>query len=48
MYSLNEVLASTRADTAVVATAGDDVVGAAVARAAHDQAWVVFIAVAPS
>ncbi|WFP15657.1 ATP-binding protein [Citricoccus muralis] len=48
VYSLNEVLASTRADTAVVATAGDDVVGAAVARAAHDQAWVVFIAVAPS
>ncbi|MFD2758431.1 ATP-binding protein [Gulosibacter faecalis] len=45
VYSLNEVLASTRADTAVVAVVGDEVVGATVARAAHDQAWIVFFAV---
>lgn len=45
VYALNEVIASTRADTAVVATVGDDVVGVTVARAAHDQAWIVFFAV---
>lgn len=45
VYSLNEVLASARVDTAVVATVGDQVVGVAVARAAHDQAWIVFLAV---
>ena len=46
VYALNEVLASTRKDTAVVAVAGDEIVGATVARAAHDQGWVVFFAVA--
>lgn len=45
VYSLNEVLASARVDTAMVATVGDQVVGVAVARAAHDQAWIVFLAV---
>lgn len=46
VYTLSEVLASARVDTAVVATIGDEVVGAAVARAAHDQAWIVFLTVA--
>lgn len=45
VYSLSEVLASTRKDTAVVATVGEEVVGATVARAAHDQGWIVFFAV---
>ena len=45
VYALSEVLASTRKDTAVVATVGDEVVGATVARAAHDQGWIVFFAV---
>lgn len=45
VYALNEVISSTRADTAVVAAVGDDVVGVTVARAAHDQAWIVFFAV---
>ncbi|KAB1655092.1 GNAT family N-acetyltransferase [Pseudoclavibacter chungangensis] len=43
VYALGEVLASTRKDTAVVAVKGDDVVGVAVARAAHDQGWIVFL-----
>lgn len=42
VYALGEVIASTRKDTAVVAVSGDDVVGVAVARAAHDQGWIVF------
>lgn len=45
VYALSEILASTRKDTAVVATIGDDIVGAAVARAAHNQGWIVFYAV---
>ena len=42
VYALGEVLTSCAEDLAVVAVAGDDVVGAAVAREAHNQAWVVF------
>lgn len=42
VYALGEVIASTRKDTAVVAVSGDEVIGAAVARAAHDQGWIVF------
>lgn len=45
VYALNEVIASTRADTAVVAVIGDEIAGVTVARAAHDQAWIVFFAV---
>lgn len=45
VYALSEVLSSVRADTAVTATVGDEIVGAAVARAAHDQAWIVFFTV---
>lgn len=44
VYALSEVIASTRKDVAVVAVAGDEVVGCCVARAAHDQGWIVFIA----
>jgi len=47
VYALSEVLASCEKDYAVVAMHGDDVVGAAVARAAHDQGWVVFLATSP-
>lgn len=46
VYALAEVLASCQKDDAVVAVAGDEVVGAAVGRAAHDQGWVVFLATA--
>ena len=35
VYALNEVIASTRADTAVVAVIGEEVVGVTVARAAR-------------
>ncbi len=45
VYALAEVLASCQKDHAVLAVDGDDVVGAAVARAAHDQGWIVFLAV---
>ena len=45
-YPLAEVLESCREDSAVVAVAGDRVVGAAVGREAHNQAWVVFHGVA--
>lgn len=38
VYALSEVLASCEKDHAVVAVQGDEVVGAAVGRAAHDQA----------
>ncbi|MEK7663598.1 MAG: GNAT family N-acetyltransferase, partial [Actinomycetota bacterium] len=45
VYSLSEVVASCEKDVAVVAvTAQGSVVGVAVARAAHDQGWVVFFA----
>lgn len=42
VYSLAEVLASCEKDHAVVAIEDNKVVGAAVARAAHEQGWVVF------
>lgn len=42
VYALGEVIASTRMDTAVAAVIDDEVVGVAVARAAHDQGWIVF------
>jgi transitional endoplasmic reticulum ATPase len=48
VYALAEVLASCEKDHAVIASRGDDVVGAAVARAAHDQGWIVFLAVTAS
>lgn len=45
VYSLSEVIASCRKDVAVVAVTTDgDVVGVVVARAAHDQGWIVFFA----
>ena len=43
VYSLSEVLASCAADHALVAVHGDEVVAAAVGRAAHEQGWVVFL-----
>jgi len=43
VYSLSEVLASCAADHALVAVSGDEVVAAAVGRAAHEQGWVVFL-----
>jgi transitional endoplasmic reticulum ATPase len=46
VYGLSEVLASCQKDHAVVAMHGDDVVGAAVGRAAHAQGWIVFLATA--
>lgn len=48
VYDLSEVLASCEKDHAVVAVLGDQVIGAAVARAAHDQGWIVFLATLPS
>lgn len=45
VYALAEVLSSCAEDLAVVAVLGDEVLGAAVAREAHNQAWVVFHAV---
>jgi transitional endoplasmic reticulum ATPase len=46
VYNLAEVLASCAKDHAVVAVIGDQIVGAAVGRAAHAQGWVVFLATA--
>ncbi|MEJ1090255.1 ATP-binding protein [Microbacterium istanbulense] len=46
VYSLSEVLTSLAKDHAVVAVVGEQVVGAAVGRAAHAQGWVVFLATA--
>lgn len=48
VYALAEVLASCEKDHAVVAVHGDTVLGVVVARAAHDQGWVVFLAVTAS
>ncbi|MET4004439.1 transitional endoplasmic reticulum ATPase [Arthrobacter sp. UYCu511] len=48
VYDLSEVLASCEKDHAVVAVQGEQVIGAAVARAAHDQGWIVFLATVPS
>jgi GNAT superfamily N-acetyltransferase len=45
VYALAEVLASLEKDHAIIAVDGDEVLGAAVARAAHDQGWIVFFAV---
>ncbi|WP_026551553.1 GNAT family N-acetyltransferase [Arthrobacter sp. H20] len=45
VYALAEVLASCQKDHAVVAVHGEAVVGTAVARAAHDQGWIVFFAI---
>ncbi|MDQ6740015.1 MAG: GNAT family N-acetyltransferase, partial [Actinomycetota bacterium] len=45
VYALSEVLASCEKDHAVIAVQGEVVVGAAVARAAHDQGWIVFFAI---
>ncbi|GAA1940223.1 ATP-binding protein [Agromyces allii] len=42
VYSLAEVIASCQADHAVVAVLDDELVGAAVGRAAHAQGWIVF------
>lgn len=42
VYSIAEVLASCEKDHAVVALVGSEVVGVAVARAAHEQGWIVF------
>lgn len=45
VYSLSEVVASCEKDVAVVAvSAQGEVVAVAVARAAHDQGWIVFFA----
>ncbi|WP_104177471.1 ATP-binding protein [Cryobacterium sp. Y50] len=46
VYGLSEVLASCQKDHAVVALHGDELVGAAVGRAAHAQGWIVFLATA--
>ena len=46
VYGLAEVLASCQKDHAIVAVHGDEVVGAAVGRAAHAQGWIVFCATA--
>jgi transitional endoplasmic reticulum ATPase len=43
VYSLAEVLASCTSDHAFVAVDGNEVVGAAVGRAARSQGWVVFM-----
>jgi GNAT superfamily N-acetyltransferase len=48
VYALAEVLASCEKDHAIIAVRGDDVLGVAVARAAHDQGWIVFFAVTAS
>lgn len=42
VYSLPEVIASCQNDHAVVAVRGEEIVGAAVGRAAHAQGWIVF------
>lgn len=47
VYDLSEVLASCEKDHAVVAVQGEQIVGAAVGRAAHDQGWIVFLATLP-
>lgn len=46
VYGLADVLASCAKDHAVVAVVGDEIVGAAIGRAAHAQGWVVFLATA--
>lgn len=46
VYALSEVIASCQRDHAVVAVRDDEIVGAAVGRAAHAQGWIVFFGVA--
>lgn len=46
VYGLSEVLASCQKDQAIVAVHGEEVIGAAVGRAAHAQGWIVFLATA--
>jgi len=48
VYALAEVLASCEKDHAIIAVSGEEVLGAAVARAAHDQGWIVFLSVTAS
>ncbi|KQY96309.1 GNAT family N-acetyltransferase [Microbacterium sp. MEC084] len=48
VYGLSEVLASLRQDEAVAAVVGDEVIGVAVGRAAHEQGWVVYVGVDPA
>ena len=43
VYGLSEVLSSCQEDHAVVAVHEDEVIGAAVGRAAHAQGWIVFL-----
>jgi transitional endoplasmic reticulum ATPase len=47
VYALGEVIASCQKDHAVIAVDGEQVVGAAVGRAAHAQGWIVFFGVLP-
>ncbi|GAA1061954.1 ATP-binding protein [Agromyces bracchium] len=47
VYGLSEVLASCEKDDALVAVHGEEVVGAVVGRAAHNQGWIVFLATTP-
>src|SRR5664279_4807306 len=44
VYALSEVLASCQKDYAVVALRGEEVVGACVGRADHEQGWIVVCA----
>jgi transitional endoplasmic reticulum ATPase len=48
VYSLAEVLASCNQDHAIIAFDGDEIIGAAVGRVAHEQGWVVLLVVAES
>ena len=48
VYGLAEVLASCQKDHAVLAVVDEKIVGAAVARAAHEQGWIVFFTTLPS
>ena len=45
VYSLAEVLASCNQDHAIIAFDGDQIIGAAVGRVAHEQGWVVLLVV---
>ena len=45
VYSLAEVLASCNQDHAIMAVDGDQIIGAAVGRVAHEQGWVVLLVV---
>ncbi|UQE76481.1 GNAT family N-acetyltransferase [Gordonia sp. PP30] len=47
VYGLSEVIASCQQDDAVVAVDGDQIIGAAIGRAAHKQGWIVFLGVRP-